>query len=221
MIVAAFSLRRIPGLALAGCCLLVSFCSVTASPAGQEASGETGEVWQEGRRVEGVQIQFRAGGTGFREHRAEILVCTDMATLEAFVSDAENFTDWVPFTRSARLLERTEEEIVYYVRSTTPWPLADRDMVYRVRRVPDEEGIVRLILVGLPDYLPEVEGVSRIRAARGEWLLVPEPQGVRVSYRLLVDPGAVPAFVANRRLASVVGRTLANLAAQFTCKDPG
>ena len=204
-------------LLLAGSGLLASPLVRAAQPAGAGQVKAAGQEWQKGRKVDGVQVYHRPTTTAIREHRAETLVCTELTALEAFVSDAGHFTEWVPFTRSARLLERMPDQIVYYVRSITPWPLADRDMIYRVRRLPDGGGVVRLELTGLPDFRPEVEGATRIRSARGAWLLVPEARGVRVSYQLLVDPGAVPAFVANRRLASVVGQTLANLAARFPC----
>ncbi len=193
--------------------------SAGTAPAGQrqEADGAAVGAWREGRKVDGVRVYYRSTTSPFREHRAQALVCTDLPTLERFVSDAQQFTDWVPFTRSARRIEWDADTVVYYVRSTTPWPMADRDMVYRIRRVAQGEEGVRLVLEGLPDFLPEVEGVARIRSARGEWVLSNRDHGVRVSYRLYLDPGKVPAFAANRRLATVVGQTLANLAARFPC----
>ena len=53
--------------------------------------------------------------------------------------------------------------------------------------------------------------------ARGEWRFIDAGDGLMVSYRLFVDPGPVPAFAANGRLASTVGQTLANLARRYPC----
>jgi len=122
----------------------------------------------------------------------------------------------VAYTRSARLLEHSGETAIYYVRSTTPWPLKDRDMVYRIERTPAPEGM-RLSLTGLPEYTPPDASATRIRSASGEWRLTPSPAGIDVSYELYVDPGGVPRFLANQRLAAAVGQTLANLAARFPC----
>jgi hypothetical protein len=90
-------------------------------------------------------------------------------------------------------------------------------MVYRISRQPDGEHGVTLDLVGLPDYQVNQPGAIRIRAAEGQWQLVESGQGLDVSYQLFVNPGAVPPFAANGRMASAVGKTLANLAAHFPC----
>lgn len=109
-------------------------------------------------------------------------------------------------------------------------------MVYRISRAPaadgapaaggepaadgaPEAGGVRLSLTGLPDYTPVENSAARIRAASGEWRLVPSPSGIDVSYELYLDPGRVPRFLANQRLADAVGQTLANLAARFPCAE--
>ena len=181
--------------------------------AGQAAAGG----WMPGRQVEGVAMEYRTTTSGFHEHRGETLLCADLHALEAFVADTSRFPEWVPYTRSARLLDSSDQAFVYYVRSTTPWPMQDRDMVYEITRYDEADGSVRLDVVGLPDFYPEEQNVTRIREAAGEWRLLEEAEVISVRYQLYVDPGRVPAFAANRRLASVVGKTLANLAAHFPC----
>ena len=69
----------------------------------------------------------------------------------------------------------------------------------------------------MPDYTPPSDNAARIRSAAGEWRLLPGATGIDVSYELFVDPGRVPRFAANQRLATAVGQTLANLAARFPC----
>jgi len=175
------------------------------------------EDWSPSRKVDGVPVEFRPTESGFHVHRAEVSVCADLATLESFVADTSRFPEWIPFTRSARLLDDSEGAYVYYVRSTTPWPAKDRDMIYRITREAASENSIRLVMTGLPDYQPPEETAERIRTAEGAWHLTLVEDHTRVSYELYVDPGSVPAFLANRRLATVVGRTLANLSAEFPC----
>ena len=89
-------------------------------------------------------------------------------------------------------------------------------MIYRITRQETKEGL-KLMITGLPDYQPPAKNAARIRMAEGEWLLLPAEEAIEVRYELFIDVGAVPAYFANRRLATVVGRTLANLSAQFPC----
>ena len=137
--------------------------------------------------------------------------------LEEFVADTSRFEEWLPYTRSARLLDSTPQSFIYYVRSTTPWPLEDRDMVYEITRHEEPDDGVRLDVIGLPDFFPETKDVTRIREAAGQWHLLEEDKAIKISYQLYVHPGRVPAFAANRRMASVVGKTLANLVTHFPC----
>jgi len=174
------------------------------------------DAWQPVREVSGVPVEARPTDSGFDVHRGRVQVCTDLTSLEDYVVDPSRFADWVAYTRSARLLEHSGETAIYYVRSTTPWPLKDRDMVYRIERTPAPDGM-RLSLTGLPDYSPPETSATRIRSASGEWRLTTSPTGIDVSYELYVDPGGVPRFLANQRLAAAVGQTLANLAARFPC----
>ena len=173
--------------------------------------------WSEVRQVEGVTVEARATDSGFNEHRGAVRVCAELPALEAFVSDTARFREWLPYTRDAQLLESAGDHLVDYVRSTTPGPVKDRDMVYRVSRHPANERGVTLDLVGLPDYQYSHTDATRIREAEGRWQLVETDQGLDVSYQLFVHPGAVPTFAANGRMASAVGKTLANLASQFPC----
>ncbi|MEJ2088027.1 MAG: hypothetical protein P8Y69_06060, partial [Gammaproteobacteria bacterium] len=179
--------------------------------------GAAEDDWRALRTVEGVPVEFKPTESGFDAHRGETSVCANIDMLEGFVADTSRFPEWIPFTRSARLLDQSEGVYLYYVRSTTPWPLKDRDMVYRITRHDTGHDGVRLVITGLPDHQPLADGAVRIRAAAGEWYLAPAASGIRVSYELFVDPGPVPPYFANRRMATVVGRTLANLAARFPC----
>ena len=90
-------------------------------------------------------------------------------------------------------------------------------MVYRISRHTESGNGVILDLIGLPDYQPSRQGAAPIHAAAGRWRLVESEAGLDVSYQLFVNPGAVPLFAANGRMASAVGKTLANLASQFPC----
>ena len=181
-------------------------------------SGSAAEDWSPAKTVEGILIESRPTESGFDVHRGTTTVCTDIESLERFVADTSRFQEWIPYTRSAKLLDRTAVDFVYYVRTTTPWPFKDRDMIYRISRQEADDESLRLIVTGQPDYQPLADNAERIQAATGEWYLIPAAGGITVSYELYVHPGAVPRSLANRRLATAVGLTLANLAAAFPCK---
>ena len=209
-VVVRFPTRPVPQLSAAVALLAGLALNAAAQPS-------PANDWSAVRQVDGVTVEARATASGFNEHRAAVRVCTEMTVLEAFVADTDRFTEWLPYTRDAELLESAEDHQIYYVRTSTPWPMKDREMVYRISRQPDAEQGVILDLIGLPDYDNRHRGAVPIREAQGRWQFVQSGPGLDVRYQLFVNPGPVPAFAANGRMASTVGRTLANLSSRFPC----
>lgn len=184
-------------------------------PAGAETA-----PWKAAREVDGVAVESRPAPTGFDEFRGRVRVCTDLDGLQQFVGDPTRFSEWIPFTDRAHALpgEAGSDVERYYLRSTTPWPLRPRDLVYRLEREPaGTDGVLRIRLTGLPDAVPPSEDAVRMDGAEGQWTLRPDTGGIDVALQLAVDPGRVPAMFANRRMGITVGRMLANLRERFTC----
>ena len=105
------------------------------------------------------------------------------------------------------------------MKTKAPWPLNPRDMIYQLTnmRLSNDSLEVGIAVKGLPTYLPEMNDAVRMRNVMGEWRIVPEGEGLRVRHQLYVDPGSVPKFFANRRLATSLATTLINLSRQFRC----
>lgn len=183
------------------------------------ASVESSE-WFPAKVVDGVQVEARSTPSGFDRHRGEVLVCADTSRLQAFMADVSHWHEWIPDVKEVRLLETEPESVTLYMETAVPWPFKTRDMVYRLTLAEssDDRERLRISIVGLPDYLPRAKDAYRMLEAAGEWRMTREGDRVRVIYELYVDPGRVPRFLANRRLAASVGKTLANLAALFPCK---
>ncbi len=178
------------------------------------------EAWQPARSVRDIEVESRPTESGFRAFRGSTVVCTDLQTLHDFVTDPDRFDEWIPFTETARRLPSDAAVRLYYLRTRTPWPLRSRDMVYRLSEHPaSRDDRIILDLEGAPEHLPPQKGAVRMQSARGQWRLWPRGDRVEVTFGLALDPGRIPAFFANRRLAATVGGMLANLAQRFPCAD--
>jgi hypothetical protein len=176
--------------------------------------------WHPVGTYDGVVVEAAKGRTGFDAHRASVVVCTNLDEISAFIADADNFHKWIAFTQEARLLEEDGERTLYYHRSSAPWPVRDRDMVYELQPHFDKAGNLHIRMTGLPNFLPVQQGVVRMQMVDGEWLFSADHGEVRVQLTVDADPGHIARFLANRRLAATVGYTLANLAKQFPCSAP-
>jgi hypothetical protein len=176
--------------------------------------------WQAAGDKDGVALSWRTTESGLRAYRGGIRVCTSFEALQTFVTDVEQFDDWIPFTESARSLADPGAGELYYLRTGTPWPLQSRDMIYRLGpMVAASDGVLRIAISGEPDALPPQDGAVRMTSAEGEWTLLADTAGIEVTLQMAIDPGGGPAFFANRRLAVTVAGTLANLGERFPCRD--
>lgn len=199
--------------------VLNALCTVLLLTSG--ATADDGQ-WTDGGEVSGVALEWQPSALGHRAYRGTTVVCTSLEALRDFVTDASRLDQWIPFTEAARAVPGPKDQHRYYLRTSAPWPFKSRDMVYALSAEASaddtsEDDALRLDVEGLPDAVPEHDGAVRMRAAEGGWVLAPEDGTVAVSFQLAVDPGRVPDFFVNRRLAATVGGTLANLAERFPC----
>ena len=165
--------------------------------------GAPGEEWQHVRNVAGVDVQARSVDTGLDRHRASKLMCATLPQVVRFVRDASTLPDWVPFTESLQVLEQEERRVVYYLKNGVPWPFRPRDMIYELVTLDGaSESELRVSMTGLPERLPLVEGVVRMKSLDGVWLFSESGAGVQVELQMQVDAGQIPSFLGNRRLAS-------------------
>lgn len=212
--------RRTAFAAITGVLLVLAAPLGAARPDVRGADDDLEAHWHPAGDADGVTLEWRPSEVGQRAYRGGVDVCARLPELRAFVTDPSRLAEWIPFTEAASAVPAPPGERRYYLRTSAPWPFKARDMVYRLRPSETEHG-VRLIVEGVPDAVPEREGAVRMRAAEGAWLLAPEDGRIRVTFQLAVDPGALPGFLVNRRLAATVAGTLANLAARFGCDSAG
>ena len=175
--------------------------------------------WEPVRKVHGIQVEGLMMPSGFRSHRAQVAVCTDLADLRAFISDTSRFHEWIPDLAEVRLLEQSDDGVVYYMRSKAPWPVKDRDMVYRLFGVPEsgDAASVALAIEGLPGRLPEVDGAYRMHDVSGQWRIWERGDRLDVQQQIYLNPGDVPRMFANRSMSASLARTLGNLASRYPC----
>jgi hypothetical protein len=128
--------------------------------------------------------------------------------------DADRFSSWFPNCPESKLLGRRDEISYQYSVMDSPWPVSDRDNVWRSElRREAESGRIVIDLSAAPDHHPEQEGRVRVREAHGAWQLDPTPDGgTRVTFRMHLEPGGgVPDWLINTRVVETPFQALVNL----------
>ncbi len=189
-------------------CMLLSFAPLVHS-----------SQWQPARIVDGITLESLKRDSRYLEHRGAVDLCGDLQTVLEFVSEPAELVNWVPYTAAAERLPEKDGDVVYHVVTRAPWPYKPRDMVY-VLDVILSGNQAAVQMSGLPNHIPPLEDMVRMRAADGVWKFVETGETLTVSLRMWVDPGSGPALLVNRRAATTVGRMLANLRSRYPCDGP-
>ncbi len=170
---------------------------VTAS---WSAQAQGSEAWSLKKDKEGVKVFYRHTSDIYEIKLATSLKIPLSGLIQLF-SEVEQYPKWGYKVAEARLLQRVSDtEMYYYSRLDFPWPMNDRDIIMHTKMTQDPK-TNRIIAtsVAVPDYLPVVKDVERMRTAHTQWTLAPGAGGwVYVEYYIYSHPGgSIPDWLVN------------------------
>jgi len=133
--------------------------------------------------------------------KVETVVVATLSQLITIFKDAENHSNWVFLSESAKIVEEIDDNNwKYYNYTDTPWPVSNRDYYTSVILIQNEiDYSITITSVAIPDYEPEIDGCVRISYIESVWIFNPIGNGsVHISFELEVDPGGnIPAWLIN------------------------
>lgn len=176
----------------------------------------SGQEWRQVRNKDDIQVYTRPVATSkFKEFRGVVELEASVSAIVAALQDVGSYPEWMPHSATSEVVSsQGDTELVYRLITDAPWPVQDRDGIYRMlfeRRPGTRE--VRIQLTALPERLPEDPDYVRIQRLQGSWQLSPQPDGVvRVVYQVLTDPaGKVPVWLINSTVVNQPFQTLSAL----------
>ena len=178
--------------------------------------GRAGEsAWSLAHERDGIVVYTRpVEGSGIREFKGSAVVSASAEQIRALLRDADHFKDWFPNTSESRLLAREGDVSYQYSVLDAPWPVSDRDNVFRSETAIDPtNGVVAIRVSAAPDYHPEQPERVRVRRALGLWLLEPLGEAqTRVTFTMHLEPGGgVPQWLINAQVVETPFDALTNL----------
>lgn len=175
---------------------------------------QSGDDWVFKNEKEGVKVYYRKTSDIY-ELKLITSLKVSLSGLVTLLSEVDNYPKWGYKVAESRELKKVSDwETYYYSRLDFPWPLDDRDIVVQSKIVQDPvTHRITATSVAMPDYLPEVKGVVRMRTARTTWTLVPGPGGwTYVEYYIYSNPGgSLPEWLVNMALDVGPRETIKNI----------
>lgn len=158
--------------------------------------------WLLEREKKGIKVFTKKSRWGrLRDSKAEMLLPNaKIDELVKFISDFDNYSHWVPRCREAKVLARvSDSEFIAYMIFKSPWPVADRDCVVRVKIIRDAAtGAVTIHETSEPKYINKRSDVVRIEQMFSNWRIVPQAGGLMVTNEYSTNPGgSIPDWLTN------------------------
>lgn len=170
--------------------LLLSIALLAGLSASSTSFAQDG--WSLAKDADGIKVYVRSvDGSPLREFRGEVHLHATPADVVKVLHDADGFRRWMPDVTTSELLKATDTEQFHYLVNKAPWPVSNRDGVYHFVYTKAGDGTVTVRVDAVPDYLPQRPGLVRIPKADGQWKLVPDAEGVNVTYEMHASPGGL------------------------------
>lgn len=186
------------------------------------ASVAQAEGWQLKRSEEGVRVWTRpVEGSAIEEFRGETFVSASPEECLALLRDASKSTRWFPNTSESRTLSREGDVELRYVVMDAPWPVDDRDAVYRFTTTRGDDGSIGIDIGVEPDAVARESDRVRVLAARGQWRFTPRAGGTTVLFEMHFDPaGSVPQWLSNLRVVETPYESLRGMQRELAHAKP-
>ena len=168
--------------------------------------------WTEKAKEDGITVYNRPrAGSAVHEIKAVGLIDAPPKSAWAVIRDYDHYKDCMPYTEESKILGREDGDKVIFFYSLINAPLVSR-RDYVIRLVDesdwkDGQGYLKSSWDITPNGPPPKDGVVRVKANEGYWLLEPRDGGKKtfVTYWLYTDPGgSIPNWVANKANQSAV-----------------
>lgn len=181
--------------------------------------------WRRIANEEGITVMEReVPGRGFPTFRGIGTIHASIYDVIAVISDIKRHTEWMQSLIASQLLEQvTEGQRIIYMRINSPWPVSDRDAVYRsetkVIRKNDEIDEVNITFRAVRSKLKvHVDGVVRMENLRGHYRFKAlGANKTRVDYQVDADPGGwLPTWLAKLAARKLPLNTIRNMRKQVS-----
>lgn len=170
-------------------------------------------LWELEKDSDGIKVFTRLEtGSPYKSFKAITVTDASSEVVAEKLQDIDGYVMWFAFTEKVKLLASNSNEKFVYMETQFPWPFKNEDMIYRITFATEGNGITKVTLTGVPDYLPPVEGINRMKDANGYILLKTIGNKTEVTYFMHSDLGGdIPLWMANKFIWNLPFKTLRKL----------
>lgn len=176
------------------------------------ASGSPGSAaeapWELKKDESGIQVFVRpVEGSSILEYKGVMTVDAGMEPVIVFYEEDARMPEWFHQCAEAWLIEAaTPDDKLVYFALDMPWPVKNRDCVFRrVRSKNPDTGVVEYTLTALPDRYPKQKGRIRMPYLKSCWRFTPlGANRTEIYYQSHSEVGGhIPSWLVNKLAVNI------------------
>ena len=160
------------------------------------------DKWKLSKDKEGIKVYL--ADVPKSDYKNIKVLATMEGTYDKLISVLTNvskYKDWVYNNKTGYVIKKiSPTELYIYTETSLPWPASNRDAVVHMKIDRDKQNrFLKVIEVGVPNYIPEKEDKVRVLKAHISWhVTMPTPSTIQITYFFEADPGgSVPGWLVN------------------------
>jgi START domain len=171
--------------------------------------------WEIKKDEDGIRVSVRkVEGSSILEYKGTVVVDSGPEAVVRLFEEDERMPEWFHQCSESRLIraDSLEDKVLYFVISM-PWPVQDRDLVFRrVRSQDTATGAVEYRTSSLPEVYPEQDGKVRMPYLNGFWRFTPLGDGrTEIYYQQHSEVGGhIPAWLVNKLAVNIPFNSLSH-----------
>lgn len=171
------------------------------------------ETWQLVKSDSSVAVYTKQEpGSAYKSFKAVGIVPSTPEQVLKVLDDISRYKQWFAFLESIRILKIKPNGKYVYMETNLPWPFRNEDMVYEITTSKNNNGETKLVFNGRSNFIPTIDGIQRMRDAKGYILLQAEKEHTIVTYAMHTEFGGdIPPWLVNTYIHLLPFQTLRNL----------
>lgn len=190
--------------------IIALFAFFTVAAGAQQSDG-----WALKGTKDGVNVYYRDQASSVQEIKLVTTLDASLAGITQLLTEVDLYPKWGYKIVESRVIKQvSDHEAYYYSRIDFPWPLSDRDVVMHAKLTQHPTThVITAISKAMPDYIPAVKDVVRIRQATTKWTIRRQnADKLAVEYYINSDPGGnLPDWLVNMAIDVGPRETIKNM----------
>lgn len=158
--------------------------------------------WKLNKDKDGIKVyQSELQHSNYKSIKVECTLEGSYDKLIAVLNNVSGQKDWVYRNKISYMVRQVNPyEFYYYTEASLPWPMSNRDAIVHLKMDRDSlNRFLKIISVGVPDYIAEKTGKVRVTRSTISWnVTMPTINTISIIYIFEAEPGgSIPAWVAN------------------------